>query len=199
MFFCPNCNNAYDISKDSLNTKVQSGGSDENDFKNLIKSAIDGESEQIIKRHIEKVNIPLFLKSPVYKKLTSKEKELVFNRVQDTLPNDKKILMKNKSLELSDSNIAHFVCKNCIYNQKIKEGTRIYSKTSDSSTSLTSTENIDMKIYSDILPITRKYLCPNSDCPSHKNISLKEAIIFRSKDSFKTKYICKTCRIYWDI
>lgn len=194
MFFCPNCNNAYDISKDIAH--LQTGGVD---MSKLLDNILSGESEDNIKKDIDKMNITALLKSPEYKKLSSKDKELIYNRLQDSLPKDKKDLLKNRSTDAVESNKTYFICKNCMYSTPIKDGTKLYSKTSEDIKSTYKTDNIDVKFYSSVLPLTRKYVCPNDTCISHKDPSLKEASMFRSNNTFAIKYICRACKTYWSV
>ena len=75
----------------------------------------------------------------------------------------------------------------------MKPGTLIFSKYSnDISQSYTSKDSSIMK-YSDILPKTRKYKCPNSECESHHDLSKKEATFFRMNNNVQIKYICNAC------
>lgn len=195
MFFCPNCNNAYDISKDSLQIVNQSGG--DLDYSKFIELTLSGISEDEISKNVKKINIYKFLKSKEYKKLTSKEKEIIYNKIQDVIPIEQKILIKNKSVDINESNMAYFICKNCLYNVPIKDGTKIYSKTSSEIKSNYTDNNMEVKLHSNILPITRKYICPNKSCDSNKYPERKEAVILRNNNSFSITYICKICKTYW--
>jgi len=199
MFFCPNCNNAYDIARTA--TDVQSGG------KNTSSESSSANYEDIVNKIINNNDVPfddinnldigLFLKSIAYKKLNSKKKELVYNKIQDKLPESKKVLIQNKTTDVNESNAAFFICKNCIYNVPIKENTLIFSKSSsDITRSYTSTTDAN-KIHSTILPMTRKYICPNSTCDSHKNFAKREAIMYRIHNSFGVRYKCTTCLREW--
>lgn len=203
MFFCPNCRNAYDIARTAID--VQSGGksdntskenSDVNDtFTGIIDKLIN--NQEVEEKDVVKLDIDKLVKSISYKKLSSKQKELVYNKIQDKLPDDKKVLMSLKPTEANDANVAYFVCKNCIYNKPIKEGTLIYSKTSEDIAQTYDTHDDKNKIHSNILPITRKYICPNKNCISHTNLEKREATIFRLHNSFAIKYICKACETMW--
>lgn len=199
MFFCPNCNNAYDIARTV--TDIQSGGkntsseSSSQNYEDIVNKIIAG--DDTISDDVNDLDITLFLKSIAYKKLSSKKKELVYNKIQDKLPESKKLLIQNKTTEANESNAAFFVCKNCIYNVPIKDSTLIFSKSSsDITRSYTSTTDAN-KIYSEILPLTRKYICPNTKCESHKDLTKREAIIYRIHNSFGVKYKCTSCLQEW--
>ena len=49
------------------------------------------------------------------------------------------------------------------------------------------------------LPRTREYNCHNSKCSSHKNPKIREAVIYRKRNSMSTSYMCCVCNEYWDI
>lgn len=193
MFFCPNCNNSFDISREI----VQTGGS--KNHSEVIELILNSQPDELIKNSIQHLNMDSFNKSVEFKKLESSDKELIINKIQDLLPHDKKDLIKNKTVDIPETNIAYFVCKNCIFNIPIKDNTLLYSKTSGESQLNDQSDNIDILIHSKILPITRKYICPNKKCESHKDFSKKEAIIYRNRLNFYTKYICKTCKTYWNV
>ena len=184
MFFCPNCRNAFDIARTSANMQggelndtpgvVQHGAVDYTDF---ISKAL--KASNFKEKDVSDLNIEQLIKSIPYKKLSTKKKEHVYNVIQDALPKDKKILMQAATSELDDANLAFFVCKNCMFSKPIKEGTLIFSKTADNSAKGHTTLNVENYKNSHILPYTRKYICNNKECPSHKDASKKEARIYR--------------------
>lgn len=197
MFFCPNCNNMYNITKDNT-IKNMSGGDKETNYSSQIKEILESNDFDSIKQIVAKVNVPLLLKSTEYKKLSTEDKGLLYNKIEDALPVEMKKILKTKVDSKDVTNQVYFSCSNCLYSEKIRPGTKIYSKTSSNSTTNLN-ENIDIKLYSNVLPVTRKYVCPNKDCKSHKDISQKEALIYRTSGTFQTKYICKSCETYWNI
>ena len=85
------------------------------------------------------------------------------------------------------------ICNNCGYMKPIPEGTLIFSKVSTDIAQSYSTSDFKDMVYSDILPRTRKYICPNTKCESHTNPQKKEASFFRMNNTFKVKYVCQTC------
>jgi aspartate carbamoyltransferase regulatory subunit len=48
------------------------------------------------------------------------------------------------------------------------------------------------------LPHTKKYVCINNDCVTHKEPNLKEAVYYRQVGSYTVKYICKVCDSFWN-
>jgi hypothetical protein len=193
MYFCPKCNNSYDIARTTIDN--QAGGKGSINYSDLVDKILD--DDIISTEDVKDIKFNIFLKSSEYKKLSSKKKELIFNKIQDKLPDEKKILMQNKTDEFNESNLAFFVCNNCMYNKQIPHKTLIFSKTSENLTQRYNTYNTKNKIHSDILPLTRKYICPNKKCESHTNFEKKEAVLFRLRNSFIVKYICKTCNEMW--
>lgn len=184
MFYCPKCSNAFDIARTILDS--QTGGNYDDIVDKILKTKkLD---------NISKIDLSKLLKSISYKKLHTKEKETVFNVLQDSQPENMKLLMKNKNTKFNETNVAYFVCKNCAFNKIIKDGTLIYSK-SENMSSITDMKN---RIHSSILPLTRKYLCPNKSCKTHKQVKLKEAVMVRVPNSYEVKYICKECKTQWN-
>lgn len=192
MYFCPNCNNVFDITREEGKTIASETSEDSKkggakiDYNELINKLIENEE---IEETIENLDIDDILKSDAYKKLKSKQKEYVYNRLQDILPlNKKKITYEDVQGES-----AYFICKNCGSMKKIDPGTLIYSSVSGDITQSYSVEDNSTMKYSDILPFTRKYKCPNKDCPSYQDASKKEASFFRMNNTYKVKYICHAC------
>ena len=216
MFFCPNCNNIFDVTKTPTNKtnkdKVedkdkdididkeinkdinkdkdeanQVGGS--KDYLSIINKIINNEGLE--KTEVEKLLLDDLIKDASYKKLTSSQKELVYNKIQQMLPVDKELLQEQGGIVTPDK--AYFICKNCGFLKPISDNTLIFSRvSSDVSQSYTSSDISEMA-YSDILPRTRKYICTNDKCISHKDPSKREACFFRMNNSYKIKYICLAC------
>lgn len=247
MFYCPNCNNTYDIARTSsqvggkINGVVAetsstpivgtaSGGIaqvvttiatevataitdavtttldhidhiDVHEASTLVGGATNPtqlmtkilKDELINPDDIKGLNIDHITTSIDYKKLKQEDKEKIYNKLQDVFPKEKKKIIENKPTESSDENLAFFVCSNCGYSIKIEDGTRIFTRTSaDISQSYTTGDYSDM-LYSNILPKTRKYICPNKKCESHTNPAKRQAIFFRKNNSYEVVYICSAC------
>lgn len=242
MFYCPNCNNTYDIARTSsqvggkfngvmsettdttssgitnivasLATKVVTDVAtvvtdavtssvdhiDEHNLANIVGGVNPVDlitkilnDENINQDDLKGFNMDSITKTIDYKKLKQEDKEKIYNKLQDLLPNDKKKLIETKPTEQSDENLAFFVCSNCGFSVKIDDGTRIFTRTSsDISQSYTTGDYSDM-LYSNILPKTRKYICPNKKCESHTNPVKRQAIFFRKNNSYEVVYICCAC------
>lgn len=181
MFYCPKCQNIFNISKDLVNDQVGQGNINYDELMSkLIKDTIDDNIKSIISSpsfSIENIN-----KHPDFKKLHKNKKDEIHNIIIE-------LMSGNLDLNKTPNDIvAYFSCKNCAYTEPITPGTKIYSKSS--SYNITDYSNIK---HSDILPYTRKYTCVNKDCVSHKDPAKKEAKFFRIHNTFKVKYICLAC------
>jgi hypothetical protein len=196
MYFCPNCNNVFDITKGATQnggSKTNSliGGANNEDFEKLISKLL--KNEDVSENEIINISIDDLIKNQSYKKLKNKQREYIYNKIQDLLPNEKKNVAKEEIKHSEIQNKAYFICNNCGNRKPIDPGTLIFSKvSSDVAQSYSSSDVLDMK-YSDILPRTRKYICPNSKCESHNNPDKREAIFFRMNNAFKIKHICQAC------
>ncbi len=184
MFYCPKCMNIYNITK-NIKTKEQLGGN--NKLETIIEKILNNENLDDIK--ITQDDLDDLNKSSTYKKLQNKQKDYVFNYLNEHV--NKKIINNNKTAQNM-----YFICKNCGNNELIKEGTLIASKVSsnnNSETNFNPKEYLQMKI----LPRTRQYDCPNEKCISHKQIDKKSAVFMRIPDSYKVRYICEACEFAW--
>ncbi|CAH6421832.1 DNA-directed RNA polymerase subunit RPB9 [uncultured virus] len=203
MFFCPTCNNAFDITKtiqqkggnilvdtsESSNSSIKISGGDK--FEDIINKILEDKDVEI--DELKNVSFDELIKNQSYKKLKSKQKEKIYNKFQDLLPKEQKKVFKDIDSKPSDQEKAYFICNNCGFIKKIEPKTLIFSRTSE-----TISQSYDVNEYNDmldskILPRTRKYVCPNSNCESHDNPYKREAVFFRLNNSYKIKYICNAC------
>ncbi len=173
---------------DSEYNSSQSGG----DISDIISKILD--KSPIDEEMTKNISIGDVTNHKIYKKLPPKKKELVYNKIQDMLPVEKKKIMVEKPLKPEKENLAYFVCSNCGPLKRIEAGTLIYSKKSDALSQNYSTGNYNNMLYSDVLLHTRRYVCPNDKCVSHKDNSKRDAILFRKNNSYEVKYICVACK-----
>lgn len=184
MLFCPNCDNFFNISR-VLEENDMKGGA-KVDFEEVIDNILNNLEFD------PNVNIDELAKSDLYKKLSTKQKQYIYNKIQDTLPKNKKEISVNVNVDNEEKH-AIYICKKCGYVEDIVAGTEILSRTSENvSQNYEVTDYKDM-LNSKILPFTRKYFCPNEKCKSHTDMNEREAIFFRLNNSYKTKYICESC------
>lgn len=178
MEYCSNCHNIFDISRDDK----QAGGSLNDIINNIINDV------PVTENDVKDIDLDKLKKSAQYKKLTRILKEKVYNTIQDLKPSELTVIQTDLV------NQPYFICKNCGNRKPIQKGTMIFSKVSDSQNYIPSDTSNSLK-YSDILPRTRKYQCPNKDCESRKNVDLQEASMRRIGTSYKTKYACLACGV----
>ncbi len=191
MYFCPNCNNVFDVTKDPHAEKHQKGG-ERNKYESIIEKII--KNEDVSESDVIKLNLDILTKEPSFKKLNQKQKELIHNKIQELLPIDKKIIKEKTDTVI---NHAYFICRNCGFLKPISDETLIFSRVSgdiSQSYSPADASTLDSMANSDILPRTRKYVCTNEKCISHTDPSKKEAVFFRMNNSYKPKYICLACK-----
>jgi hypothetical protein len=192
MFFCPNCNNIFDITNVSSSSE-QAGGSkinyDEVIIKILKKESLDDDT-------IKMLSLNDLMKQESYNNLKSAHKEYVFNKVVDLTKMNESQLKNTEMKKVMDT--MYFICKNCGTTKKIKEGTLIFSKVSSDIAQSYVASDLSVMKYSDVLPITRKYICPDIKCESHTNPEKREAKFFRLNNSYRLKYICMACDLIFD-
>jgi hypothetical protein len=186
MFYCPKCLNIYNITK-SAKTSEQSGGAKLDDIVEKILNNEDIEDAKLDEDDLIQLN-----KLESFKKLQNKQKDFVFNFIND------KILKKKPTGK--DDKMAKkmfFICKNCGNSEPVKEGSMIISRQTNKE--LTNDSGFNPKEYLEmkILPRTRQYSCLNDKCESHKNSEKKSAVFMRINGTYKIRYICESCETSW--
>ncbi|AYV76934.1 MAG: DNA-dependent RNA polymerase subunit Rpb9 [Barrevirus sp.] len=190
MYFCPNCNNIFDITKNPKEKQVGGQRNKTNDYAELIGKIL--EKENLTKEDIESLSVDDLIKDPTYKGLSNEEKVFVYNMASDLVPKNVEEIEEKAGTPTSDK--AYFICKNCGYLKPINEQTLIFSRvSSELAQSYVSSDIVELA-HSDILPKTRKYICSNSKCVSHTDKEKREACFFRLNNSYKIKYICLACK-----
>jgi hypothetical protein len=174
-------------------TQHQKGG-DRVDYDDIIKKIL---GKEIIGPDVAvKLSVKELLKQESYNNLKSNQKEYVYNKIADLTKINQDDIKKIEVKDVPDK--VYFLCTNCGTTKQIKENTLIFSKVSnDISQSYVASDLSNMQ-YSDILPVTRKYICPKDDCESHKNIEKREAKFFRLNNSMRLKYVCLACNTTFD-
>lgn len=191
MFFCHNCNNIFDITNIPHSQK---GGAKTVDYNEIIKKILL--KDNIDELTAKDLSIGELIKQEAYNSLKPTHREYVYNKIMElTKINESKL--KNTELKEEPDKV-YFLCKNCGTSKKIKENTLVFSKVSnDISQSYVATD-LSVMQYSDILPITRKYICPNEKCKSHTDLDAREAKFFRLNNSYRLKYTCLACNTTFD-
>jgi len=214
MFYCPQCNNMYGITKNPPtinNTTEQTGGkhsesetptsvsmSDSSlnntiDYESTVTKILQNEfNDETTFNFIENIT-----KTNAYKKLSSKDKVFIKNKLMELLPKADKIkIMETNTVKTT--NEVYFICNYCGYSEKIEPGTLVMSRLSTEGTH-DFTDNTQYKnmIHVKTLPLTRNYICPNKTCVSQKNHEKREAVFFRTDGQYRIRYVCKACETSW--
>ena len=168
MEFCPQCRNMLDIGS----------------YNDVNYTSIDSITEILKLKDVSigdfsrlTTNIPReeLIKNNKFLKLTEEERNNILNIYKDT-----------------NLNIV-FICDNCKYTKLINSTVLIYRKTLDVVNIEVSSIEENRYISQDpLLPHTKDYVCPNTNCKTHKDITLKDAVSYKKHD-FIRHYICRQC------
>lgn len=182
MFFCQNCNNSLDITKNINVKKVEKNII--NTPEEFIKIYNDTNTQNYYLNFNEN-NLKLYL---LKENIINDEYTTIFNVFHTILNNQK------------DFSPFYFKCLNCNTTNILQSGTIIYSINFSSTHNFDMTnEDIMIKCHDPILPRTSDYICPNTKCKTHIDINSKEAVFFRSDKHFNLTYICCACYNQWHI
>lgn len=186
MFYCPKCLNIYNITKSTKSTE-QLGGAKLDD---IIEKILNNEDIGDIKLNDDDLN--QLNKHDAFKKLQNKQKDYIFNYINDKIENKKSIGIDDKIIKKM-----YFICKNCGNSEPVKEGSMIILR--QTNREITNDYGFNAKEYLEmkILPRTRDYNCLNDKCDSHKNIDKKSAVFMRVNGTYKIRYICESCETSW--
>ena len=177
MYFCPICSYLLDISKSSNKA----------DIEDTITINNTDELFKLLSSNTELSNYNLtfskddIIKNKKYKKLEDFDKQKI-----------------EKIYENLISSGAKFECPNCYYNKEITKTTLLYQIIIDDKIStIKSLEENELISKDPLLPHTHDYICKNTDCNTYKNNSLKDAVFYKEKGSYKVNYICCVCYFSW--
>jgi len=93
----------------------------------------------------------------------------------------------------------YFIC-NCASYEEIEPNTLLIIKQPKNKThqNYNLYENPEFKVNNSTLLKTRNYICPNKDCPTHKNPELRCANIEHTNyNTVIVKYMCEVCKTEW--
>lgn len=104
-----------------------------------------------------------------------------------------------KPIKLGTHVKAYYKCVNCGFVTEIQPRELILSKAPEKATSEFYEYTKYAGMVNDVtLPCSRNYVCPNDNCPSHKDHSKREKVWFRpSRNSCGIKNICRACHVVW--
>jgi hypothetical protein len=175
---CSNCDNLINISKTT--NKINNTYSDE--YINNITTLILTEKQSPIMNPDIAQRI---IKSDVYTKLTKVQQKSIQSVINDYT--NAEIL----------SNVAYYKCSNCGFTKQIPPKTHITTIQNPHSFANFNNNNLLANIkHSNIDPLTTNYICPNTECISHKEKHLKPAKFTKTKN-LTIYYVCPYCDCYW--
>lgn len=179
---CPICGSLLDLSNNTTK-KIQLGGKIANNIINeILNDTFDYETN--------KETLVELLNSTIMEKLDDEKKLEVINKIKDYYNN----VNKKENIEETMPHLFK-LCNKCGFNDEIKSGTILYSKTLKNNFS--SNININKDITNDsTLLITTNYICPNKNCETYNDPSIKEANMTHYDG--KLIYICRICKTIWN-
>lgn len=184
MKFCPNCSTLLKIVDNISDLPTQLGGGD---YKEFIDTILNSDK---IDTKINIANISRITQSHDYKILSIENQEIVYNKIQELLPKDKKKLNENKSPQIEKKPV-YYICPDCSFYKKLQPNTLIYSETKNKQDK--NINDFSHMINNPILPRTTEYTCVNDKCDTHKTGGV--AVYMRHNN--KIIYICETCKYQW--
>jgi hypothetical protein len=182
MFFCQNCNNSLDITKNANVKKVDKVVI--NTPEEFMKS-YNNTNTQNYYLNFNEDSLKLYLKKEDFR---NEEYTNIINSFYKILNNQK------------DLSQFYLKCVNCNTHNVLQSGTILYTINFSSTNTFDMTnEDIIIKSQEPILPRTSDYVCPNAKCKTHTDINSKEAVFYRNDKSFNLTYICCACYNQWHI
>jgi len=176
MYFCPQCNYSFDISKSTF-TETKKILSTPEDAIECFRAGEDLNNYSVT-----------FSKDELFKhkkigKLSSKDKE-----------NLNVLFEKNNNF-----NKIEFKCVNCNYRKLINKSIKLYEIdfVDDNISKFKSTNENKLLFNNPIYPRTRDYTCKNINCITHKDSTNKEAVFYKDKRINLLVYICGVCYTNW--
>lgn len=172
MYFCPQCNYSFDVTKSTNTTDDRKKLDTPNEVFKRIKA------KKKLSNYVATFSQEELTSQSIYKKLSDKDKE-----------STKQLFDTKKTFGGIE-----FKCTNCNYRKQIKDTIRLYQvNASTKITTMNSIEDNKIRAMNPIYPRTKDYTCKNVNCVTHKNEELKEAVFFRQKNTYQTTYLCTVC------
>ncbi len=179
----------FDITEDTINEDGKNI-SEENISEEELNNIFGGADKDNLNYDLNEV-----LKNPTFLKLSSHKKSLVINKINEKT--QKEIGKISKSTDSVVDKECYFYCKTCGYYEVIPERTFIFSRGDEKKDDIYNFGFIKYK-NDPTLPRTKKYSCINDECSTHKEPKIKDAVFYRKKGTYTTRYICTVCDSYWD-
>jgi hypothetical protein len=181
MFFCPVCQNLYEITDEIGIHEKQSGGAQAEDNYDKLVNKITN-NEEITQNDIIGIDLAELMKKPDIKKLNNMAKRDIKIKINE---------LKNNAANSGGK--IYFKCGYCKNVEPILPRTKIFSKILDNTENECSNVDYKYMFNNKILPRTKNYECPNEKCVTKVEPDRKEAIFFREVNSYKILYQCTAC------
>ena len=209
--FCKICQNFMDITNNIDNNQYGSANKDGENMSSSSDYDVSESSSEINHIDIDKlllnifgnndietlksVNIDELIKNPIFNKLPNNHKNIIINKINEKSKSELGIISKSTDSVVSKE--CYFYCKTCGYYEIIPDRTFIFSRGNEKKDDIYNFNFINYKNDS-TLPNTKKYTCINDKCSTHKEPKLKNAVFYRQKGSYTTRYICTVCDSFWN-
>ena len=178
MYFCPQCNYSFDITK-STSSKS----------KKILSTP-----EDVIKRFRAGKDLSNYT-------VNFDKKELFKHKKIGKLSNEDKDKLNILFEKTNNFNKIEFKCVNCNFRKPINNSIKLFEIdfVDDNVSKFKKTNKNKLLFINPIYPRTKDYTCKNIECPSHKDNKLKEAVYYRENNSYKLYYLCTVCNFNWKI
>lgn len=189
MIFCDKCRYLYNITKDLKSKQI--GGKINEAVTNVMDKYKN--REQIEEKDLKRIEGKHLLQNDRYDEMTKKDQRKFLSTIRAV---DKNFFVEEKNpVTKVGSNIVYFICKYCNNSKPIKPGTLIYSKKYGGQNTSEAHDYSNI-IYDQTLPRTKNYICKNKDCETHRDDSIKEAVLIKNM-SDQIVYVCTSCITSW--
>lgn len=192
MSFCEKCRYIRGITKSETNSKSHSKISESLDkiFDKFTKK------EEITEDDLKKIKATDILSDDRYDLIKGKDQKKLVSIIKAI---DKNFFVEDdtgkSTSESQGATVAYFSCKFCNNSTKIQPGTVIYLKKFGLGAN-NAIEDYTYVVHDNSLARTHTYICKNTKCPTHKDLSVREAILIYNL-SEQLVYICTACNTSW--
>tara|TARA_Y100000590_G_C15738175_1_gene1019306 strand:+ start:4457 stop:4990 length:534 start_codon:yes stop_codon:yes gene_type:complete len=176
MYFCPQCNYSFDISKLSST-----------ESKKILSTP-----EDVIKRFRAGKDLSNY-------SVNFEKNELFKHKKIGKLSSDDKNKLNVLFEKNNDFNRIEFKCVNCNFRKPINNSIKLYEIdfVDDNVSKFKSTNENKLLFNNPIYPRTKDYTCKNMNCITHKDATNKEAVFYKDKKTNLLVYICGVCYTNW--
>lgn len=176
MYFCPQCNYSFDITKSTL----------------FESKKILSTPEDVIKRFRAGKDLSNYT-------VNFDKKELFKHKKIGKLSNEDKDKLNILFEKTNNFNKIEFKCVNCNFRKPINNSIKLYEiDFVDDNVSKFKTINENKLLFNNpIYPRTKDYTCKNINCITRKDSTDKEAVFYKDNKTHLLVYICGVCFTNW--